>query len=246
MATTQAPTRPPDDSPRPEVCVISGDVVESSALEPELRARLLEQMKAASAHLQQVFGPAIPLAVDVYGGDSWQLMVTRPHLALRVGLSFRAFLLATVAPESRQPVDTRLALAFGSVDLAPRERVSEGEGSAFRLSGRALEEMRERRMVLVSEGQPELGDWDVAVQLLDELMRDWTARQARAMIGAFQGWTQDRIAGLWDPRIAQPTVANHLRAARSPAFLRALERFEARLLSLEPEATPTPEDRSPL
>jgi hypothetical protein len=216
------------------VCVITGDVVASSQLALGVRERLLQEMKAASAHLQEVFGLAVPLAVDIYGGDSWQVLVTRPHLALRVGLTFRAHLLASVAPDSRQPIDTRLAIARGRVDLVPRERVSEGEGSAFRLSGRALERMRDRRMAFVSDGRSHLDDWDVTVHLLDELMRGWTARQARAMIGALQGWTQERIAGLWTPCVSQPTVANHLRAARAAAFLRAVEAFETRLLALEP------------
>lgn len=221
----------PHPSPQPGdlICVITGDIVGSTQLAAPVRRRLLEEMKSGSDAVAALLGQALPLPVDIYGGDSWQMMVTQPSRALRAALLFRAHLLATVDPDSRSPVDTRLALALGTVDLVPTARVSEGEGSAFQRSGRALTELGDRRMSFTGDPDPTTRLWDVALRLLDELVCLWTAKQARAMTGALRGWSQEEIAGLWQPRITQPSVANHLRAARADAVLQTLEHFETTL-----------------
>lgn len=225
------PTPPPCDPLRPgdTVCVVTGDVVDSTQLSPEARRRLLAEFKNGSAAVAALLGPALPLPVDIYGGDSWQMVVAQPALALRAALLFRAHLRATVTPDSRDPVDTRMALGLGTIDLVPTARVSEGEGTAFQRSGRALAELGDRRMSFTAGGDASLEDWDVTLRLLDELVRVWTAKQARAMTGALRGWSQDEITALWSPKITQPSVANHLRAARAEAVAYTVERFEARL-----------------
>ena len=68
--------------------------------------------------------------------------------------------------------------------------------------------------------------WDLVFRLIDEFAREWTARQARAVVGALQGWTQEQVATLWEPTVTQPTVANHLRAAHWDAIDAALELYE--------------------
>lgn len=224
-------TSAPSNALRPgdTVCVVTGDVVASTQLSSDARRRLLAELKSGSDEVAAMLGPALPLPVDIYGGDSWQMVVARPALALRAALLFRAHLRATVTPDSRDPVDTRMALALGTVDLVPTTRVSEGEGTAFQRSGRALAELGDRRMSFTAGDDSPLEDWDVTVRLLDEIVRVWTAKQARAMTGALRGWSQDKITALWSPRITQPSVANHLRAARAESVASTLERFEARL-----------------
>lgn len=220
----------PSLRPGARICVVTGDVVASSALTPAQREDLLRELKAASAAVAELLGPeALPLPVDVYGGDSWQMAVTEPARGLRAALLLRAHLLAHVTPDARTPVDTRLALAIGTVERVPGARVSEGEGTAFRRSGRAVTELGDRRMAFVTDPDDALADWDITFRLLDEIVRAWTARQARAMTGALRGWSQEQIADLWQPKITQPTVANHLRAARADAVLFAVEGFERRV-----------------
>ena len=71
---------------------------------------------------------------------------------------------------------------MGKAESIPA-RVIEGDGEAFRLSGRALEAMGGRRLVYAAPEGSALNDWDVACRLLDELAMGWTARQARAVLG---------------------------------------------------------------
>lgn len=222
--TQTTPLRPGDT-----VCVVTGDVVASTQLSPADRVRLLAEFKNGSDEVAALLGPALPLPVDIYGGDSWQMVIARPALALRAALLFRAHLRATVTPDSRDPVDTRMAIAVGTIDLVPTARVSEGEGTAFQRSGRALAELGDRRMSFTAGQDSPLEDWDVTLRLLDELVRMWTAKQARAMTGALREWSQEQITALWSPKITQPSVANHLRAARAEAVAYALQKFEARM-----------------
>jgi len=208
------------------VCVLTGDVVKSTGLDAAVRRRLFDVMKEASSELQGLLGEAVPLGVDIYRGDSWQVLVRSPRLGLRAALFFRSYLRAFVEPKSRSPVDTRVALAIGGVDFIPAARVGEGEGEAFRRSGRMLEGAGSRRLVIdVESGVARL--WDLAFRLIDELAIGWTALQARAVNGAIRGLKQEEIGSLWRPAISQPSVASHLRAAHWYAVEPALEEFES-------------------
>ncbi len=218
----------------PPVAVLSGDVIASSTLPLDTRRHLASILAQATGTLRDALGAAaVPLPVDVYGGDAWQLLLTRPSTSLRAALLLRAILRSELADERGAPVDTRVVIARGGVDFVAEDRVSRSEGEAFRLSGRTLAELGPRRMAFVPAGRSHLHDWDVVARLLDALVSDWTAKQARAMVGALQGWRQDRIAALWDPPVSQPTVAGHLRSAHGDTVTAAVAAFEARLASLE-------------
>jgi hypothetical protein len=203
--------------------VVSGDVVGSSKLHKGERAALFESMQRASSVLRGWLGDRMPLPVDVFGGDSWQLLVTAPEKTLAAALLYRATLRA-----GTPSADTRSAIAIGTVDFVPGEAVSAGDGAAFRLSGRLLSErLGKRRMGFATEQADRSGQWDLVLDLLDTLITSsWTDKRARAVSGALQGWTQQAIGQLWDPPIDQATVNRHLKTAGWTAIARAIEDFE--------------------
>jgi hypothetical protein len=217
-------------------CVMTGDVIRSGRLPSSAGNRLVEVLHGAGAATSELVGKAaMPLGVDVFRGDSWQLLLTEPRHALRAALLFRAHLRAHLEPDSREPVDTRIALAVGPIGAPLPRRTSEGSGETFRLSGRTLERMAaSRRMVLATENLDTLADWDVVFRLLDELATDWTAKQARAVAGALRGLQQGQIAAAWTPPITQSTVAGHLGAARWAATEDTVLAFERRFAALSP------------
>jgi hypothetical protein len=59
---------------------------------------------------------------------------------------------------------------------------------------------------------------------------NWSGKQARALTGAFQGLTQERIGALWNPTITQQSVNRHLQRAGWFAVERAIGFFEQQLL----------------
>ncbi len=212
----------------PYYAVITGDIVESSGLSVPDRQRLVKVIGECSRQIRRIYGKIIPLDVDLFRGDSWQVLLTDPVLSLRVSLMFRALLRWRMESSG---FDTRLAIGVGRVDSISRRRVSEGAGEAFRASGLALDSLKKRRMAFAFPGSELEPSLDVFVHLLDEIVVRWSDRQARAIVGALQGWTQKKIAETWEvSRITQQAVALHLEAAGWHAVDRGVRGFE-KLLS---------------
>ena len=64
--------------------VIMGDIVGSSRLVSEEGERLHQVMVESSRSVQQAFGEIVPIGVDIFRGDSWQMLLSEPPQALRV------------------------------------------------------------------------------------------------------------------------------------------------------------------
>jgi len=210
-----------------DYAVITGDIVDSSKLPKAQRQALPAFIAKASRETCKAFPKLVPLAADVFRGDGWQLLVTDIVQSLRVGLFFRACL--RTAAERGRGLDTRMAIGLGRVDFV-RERVSQGDGDAYRLSGRELEAMPRRqylRLVLPVEKKVEA--LTVIVRLIDVLARGWTGKQALAIRGALRGWTQEKIAKEWPEAISQQAVTKHLDGAQWSALEEALTYVENNL-----------------
>lgn len=197
--------------------VLSGDIVGSrrfSGVGPVIR----DAIKGAYLSAEETFGGAL-LGVDVFRGDSWQLLIDSPALALRSGLLMRALMKAN---EQLPKIDSRLAIGVGTVEFVDRANLSESQGEAFVLSGEALDGLRDMKVRMAVrfpearhdahgafEAQATL---DVVMALLDTICQEWTARQSAAIAGALMrlGQTQigERLA------ITQPAVSQALSAAR--------------------------------
>lgn len=190
--------------------VITGDIVASSSLPPADREHLFHVMREGAALLQDFMGDAMPLPLDIFSGDSWQLLLAEPAKALRAALFFRTWLVARM----REPkLDTRAVIAVGGIDFVPRQRVSEGEGEAFRASGRTLAEMdRNTFLRFVSPGLPHLAPWDCVARLIDAMLRrELNAARARALNGVLRQLSQKETAAAFpDKPVSQPNVAKLL------------------------------------
>jgi hypothetical protein len=182
-------------------------------------------MSRASSALRRAFKSAVPVPVAIFRGDSWQLLVTDPVQALRIALFYRASLRAEMGVRR---LDTRMVIAIGRIDFIPGEQIAEGDGPAYRLSGRALESMHKREtMRLVYPSHPEERALGVVVHLLDALVSRWSDKQALAVTGALRGWSQAHIATKsWREPISQQAVAQHLDRAAWSYVESALTYFE--------------------
>jgi hypothetical protein len=217
-------------SARKKYAVLTGDIVGSSKLPKGPRQSLPDLLRRASRLTRKAFPEAVPLEVDVFRGDGWQLLVDDPVKCLRIALFFRACVRS--GHERGRGLDTRIAIGLSGVDFVPGQRVSEGDGEAYRLSGRALESLaRKSFLTLVTSETDTLADVRVVTHLLDALAQDWTGKQARAVAGALQGWTQQKIADAWAEKTRQPVIARHLDHARWGALEEGLAFVEAALVS---------------
>ncbi len=205
--------------------IATGDVISSSRLSAGRRRALHETMTATSRALRQAFRGAIPIEVDIFRGDSWQMLVSSPALALRAALFYRAGVRSRMGSHR---VDMRIAIAIGTLDFIPGKRLSEGDGEAFQLSGKALDSMgKNASMAFRFQDRPEEKVLDVVVKLVDALAARWSDKQALAVTGALQGWKQDKIAKTcWSEPISQQAVAQHLSRAAWSSVETGLVYFE--------------------
>lgn len=200
--------------------VISGDIVGSqrfTEMGPAMRDAIKDAGAACLAAFEDALGGMPP--VDVFAGDSWQMLVRAPGPALRVALCMRALIKSN---ENLPGIDTRLAIGIGSVDAIAQDRVSNGHGEAFLHSGTTLKRLEDRDHERLAASIPQrwcrheerLGvqaTVDTVMLLLDAVCEAMTARQALTVAHALQGRTQVEIAQAMS--VSQPAVSKSLRAA---------------------------------
>ncbi len=204
--------------------MITGDIVGFSKL-PEKQRRMLSQiMKNASKAVRRNFRRSVPLDLDVFRGDSWQLLISDAGLSLRIAIFLRAYLRAHAGIRR---FDTRMAIAIGTVDFVTDDRVSKGDGQAYRYSGNALEQMpKSSYMCFHFPSRQNEESLNVLVQLMDVLATNWSGRQSLAITGALQGLKQEKIGSLWEPSITQQSVNRHLQRAGWFAVEKGIKFFE--------------------
>jgi len=195
--------------------IISGDIVNSSSLNTSSRLSLLEIMKDGSDSLQNFYGKEVfPLPVDIYSGDSWQLLLTKPENSLSVSLFYRLFIKSHI---NKKKIDSRISIAIGEIDLFPHQRVSFGDGEAFKLSGQALKKDSFSYMffsfpMIEKKIEKLIG---TMIYLTDALIKELTPSQSWAVLGAIMGKTQQQIADEWPKKpISQQSIAKHLKSAK--------------------------------
>lgn len=194
------------------IAVLTGDIVDSSGLQRVSQQPVSALIERAGKWVKDRFQAAIYSQVDVFRGDSWQMVVSEPALAFRVGLCFRALLRTNFG------FDSRVSIGVGSVDFLPPDNISTGAGQAFTLSGQGLIKCRKpARMNLCFP--PQAGKvcgqgLNTIARLIDLQAGRWTSGQSQAMAGALINMTQAEIAAGWQPTpISQQAISQHLENA---------------------------------
>lgn len=174
--------------------VLTGDLIESRALAAQQRKDLLDWLKQVTEHFSQLHHDVAVGRLEVFRGDSWQLCLQKPTLALEAAVFIRAGLKAHT---SRENVDTRIGIGVGSVDTLVEDRISESNGEAFIRSGQALDALHpDVNLSLEWPDGPEAvaAISQMALPLLDLAMSHWTHAESVAVYGALRGWTQQQTA----------------------------------------------------
>lgn len=185
--------------------IITGDIVGSSKLKPAQRKNLIGILKSTSKEIRIVYKKIIPFDVDIFRGDSWQLLVTEPKSALRIALLFRASLKSKMGI---RVFDSKIFIGVSTIDSLPGQRVSLGNGEAFVLSGRGLENLKKHKMGIDYPSFEKNDYLGLIVRLIDVLATGWTVKQSASVNGALKGLTQKEIAESLN--LKQQTVYGHL------------------------------------
>ncbi len=205
----------------PLLAVLTGDIIRSRNLPGKEKEAVLSVIKKSPKILEQLPGPGLKLsAFDVFRGDSFQVIVFQPEMAVIVSVMLRTLVKKTVQKPLKTLPDIRIAIGMGNVDTLTTN-VSEGDGEAFQRSGLLLDQMPADQKMAIATSSDELDRrWNAELGLLDALVTAWTYPQAEVIPGIMTGQTQQEIADKL--HIEQSTIHRRLRAADWPAAERYL------------------------
>lgn len=216
--------------------VVTGDIVRSQALRPapgeaerdpqrilrELAAFLSAALRRFQAHFPVFTGNAVP--VQVFRGDSWQVVLERPDYALRLTL----FLMASLKTRG---LLTRAAIGIGAVDYINAGNISQSNGEAFLLSGNGLDAISDRNSPLIKLNTAGTRDpyRELLFEMLGEVVRDWTPKAAEAVCCALLEMNLVETGRLLGK--THQNISSLLKRAAWKSLAKALELEECRHVS---------------
>lgn len=206
--------------------VVTGDIVNSSALSDAEHQACLQQIEQTIAIFQTEFNAQ----GDVFRGDEFQVFVPNPKDVLRCAVLLRLTLMTCV-----KGADARVSVGIGKYKQIESELRKTAKGEAFQLSGRALKDMKEERLKV---SLPKAHDvnlshdlliHDVLVRHLDCIITGLSEKQAAALFPRllYPELTQDALSA--KTGIHRRSLASRLQRANASLILDTLAVLETRL-----------------
>lgn len=219
--------------------VITGDIIQSSRLKPEVKAELTKVIRARLSEMDKQYS----MKSELFRGDSFQCLIDNPKMALRICLLIKTYIkkfnpseiFDIYTRENSLPIktvlntkwmfDVRLAIGIGMVDLE-METVSTSDGEAFRLSGRLLDEMKNNKQTIaIATADSFHGELETEFILLDSIISKATALQCEVVYHKLMGTTEIKIAN--ELNIQQSAVNQRSNSAGWNAIDKMVKRFES-------------------
>lgn len=202
----------------PHLTVLTGDIVNSTQLEPVHLDDLMDVIRQCARDISDWRAAAPAIAYARRGGDAWQIAYeSAPGQALRAALYIQSGVRA-----SGEGLATRIAVASGPGDLDPAIDLNSAHGPVYRSSGRALETLASGTL-LTHAGD---ASQDAAFILADHISNGWTQAQARAVQAMLPPHAGPRREAAKALGISRQAVDQALHAAGFPALIRAMKRLE--------------------
>lgn len=155
--------------------VITGDLINSTNIAAGWRQSIMDALNSCVNDFSNI----TPLRIEMFRGDSFQVVVDNPEQVLSVAIGLRAKLRAST-PENSDIWDARVSVGIGDISFES-ENIVTSDGEAFHLSGHSFDNMGKNRLCIATHWS----EFDNAIELntkfADELISSWTARQARVM-----------------------------------------------------------------
>ncbi|GGN31633.1 MULTISPECIES: hypothetical protein [Marinomonas] len=202
--------------------VVTGDIVNSSALSDAEHQACLQQVEQAIAIFQDEFHAQ----GDVFRGDEFQVFVPNPKHALRCAILLRLTLMKCV-----KGADARVSVGIGSYKQIEAELRKTAKGEAFQLSGRALKDMDEERLKLSLPDTVEANpSRDLLIRHLDFIMTGLSEKQAEVLFPRllYPELTQDALSA--KTGIHRRSLASRLQRANASLILDTLDALATTLI----------------
>lgn len=155
--------------------VITGDIIESSAIQIEYRDFLLESIRKIVDELNVIE----PLKIEFFRGDSFQMVINNPENAMQIAILLRAGLKSHTPKGCDKLWDARLSLGVGTISYQA-DNVVLSDGEAFQYSGRELDEMGKRRLIAKTRWSDVNDELQVSTAFADDVISSWSVSQSQA------------------------------------------------------------------
>ncbi len=202
--------------------VITGDIVRSSHLRIAERRKLQRLLHNFFTHTSALFPD---FKAEQFRGDSIQAVFSiNRTVALHTSISLLTQLMSA-------GFRIRLSIGAGEISFTSSSIIT-SDGSAFRLSGILLDELKKRNEYFGVTGT-DIGfqeEWEVHNAMLNYLIGRWSTVQAQALYLQLQNLTQEEIARKL--KVSQPSIHQRLQIAGWPVINIILQRFEKTIQSL--------------
>lgn len=194
--------------------VITGDIVKSSEVKYEDRETVLAYLHDCFEFIEDQLHlhDAILLPFEIFRGDSFQIVLTRPDISLLASIILSLKLMtfdSTVAH-----LTARISIGIGTIDYIPDSKnAGEADGMAFRLSGKNLDRMKQKdQNLLITTPNPALNlIFEAECAFFDHIANRWTDIQKEVLLQKLSGSTQEEIASRHGK--SQSTISQSLKAA---------------------------------
>ena len=199
--------------------IITGDIVDSSQISAEYRGELLKCLNTMGDELQCV----TPFSMELFRGDSFQLLIDEPSAAIKIAILLRAGLIRHTASKENGMWDARISLGIGNVEFLS-ERIVTSDGEAFHYSGRQLDEMGKQRLAVKTPWQDVNDELALSTAFIDDIINGWSSKQAGMIYLALRQNTPKKdIAKLIGTSVQN--VRNVLSSAKESLVRKYIERY---------------------
>jgi len=146
---------------------------------------------------------------EIYRGDSFQILIHEPQLALKVTLIIKSRLLS-LFDTAKLKSDARIAIGIGTIRMQNR-KIIESQGEAFENSGSELDKMIKESLNLSIKTPWEDKNQELKVncQFADSVISSWSAKTAESVFRyLLYGETQEKQAQYFN--VSQPAISKRL------------------------------------
>ena len=198
--------------------VITADIIGSTSIDADARGELPELINQLTDELQEVS----KIQVEIFRGDSFQVMVQDVEKTPLVAVLLRAGLRKSELRPKTKILDARMAIGIGKVSYI-NEKITLSDGEAFILSGREFDELGKRKLSILTPAEDVNAELRVETAFLDDVISHWTRQQSECIYNALlTNAKQYQLAS--DDNTSRQNVGKKLSAAKERLVRMYLDR----------------------
>lgn len=208
--------------------VLTGDVIQSRKLNNENIEKVLDALHRTFKEIQEKILTK-EAHFEIYRGDSFQVLIHEPHLALKVALILKSCLRSLFKPvigASAVKSDARIAIGIGTMRMQ-NSKIIESHGEAFELSGTELDKIIKESLNLSIRTPWEDVNEELKVNCLfaDNIINNWSVKTAESVFRyLLYDETQESQAKYF--KVSQPAISKRFAQGNMKAIDSFIKRFE--------------------